>query len=195
MIDALLGETTCPRTRATRCSSGWSKFRHALGGLGAAYLVRRKRVGYRLSAGPDDVDVHRFARLIETARRRGEAPTAIDVYEEALNLWRGEPLVGFAGEQPLTTVEAARLTEFRLAHRRRTCRADAHTRPVRTGRCGPRARDRDSSRTLWTSIARSGSPTKRLPLPTECWLGRRTSASFRLPSISSACRNACRPLR
>jgi predicted ATPase/DNA-binding SARP family transcriptional activator len=114
LIDALWGEDNLPEDPGNALQLRVSKLRRALGGLGAPDLVRREGAGYLLNAGPDDVDVHRFARLIDTARRTGEAQTAIDAYEQALGMWRGEPLVDFAGER-WTTIETARLTELRLA--------------------------------------------------------------------------------
>jgi predicted ATPase/DNA-binding SARP family transcriptional activator len=114
LIDALWGEHTLPEDPGNALQLRVSKLRRALGGLGAPDLVRREGAGYLLNAGPNDVDIHCFARLIDTARRTGEAQTAIDAYEQALSLWRGDPLVDFAGE-PWTTVEAARLNELRLA--------------------------------------------------------------------------------
>src|SRR4051794_30116875 len=84
-----------------------SKLRRGLAALGAADLVRREGAGYLLDASPDDVDAYRFARLVDAARRTGEALAALEAYDEALGLWRGDPLVDFAGEQ-WSTVEAAR---------------------------------------------------------------------------------------
>lgn len=55
--------------------------------------------GYRLAIDPDDVDLHRFARLAEEGRRSLDAGAyahAADILDEALRLWRGEPEVGEA---------------------------------------------------------------------------------------------------
>jgi predicted ATPase/DNA-binding SARP family transcriptional activator len=76
--------------------------------------VRRDGAGYRLGADPGDVDVYRFAGLIQSARGCGDAEHAVAAYDQALALWRAEPLADFAGEA-WTIVEAARLTELRLA--------------------------------------------------------------------------------
>ena len=76
--------------------------------------MQREGAGYRLVADPDDIDVHRFTRLIDTARRTGEAGPAVDAYDQALALWRAEPFVDFSGAS-WTVGEIARLTELRLA--------------------------------------------------------------------------------
>ena len=144
LIDALWGEDNLPEDPGNALQLRVSKLRRALGGLGAPDLVRREGAGYLLDAEPDDVDVHRFARLIDTARRTGEAQTAIDAYDEALGMWRGEPLVDFAGER-WTTVEDRPADRAASRGGRRTGRTDAHHRPVRAGRRGPRTRGRDGA--------------------------------------------------
>ena len=75
--------------------------------------VRIERVarGYRLSVDPLAVDLHRFRHLVRQARS-ADAPTAATLYDQALELWRGEPLAGidtpwFAGVR--TSLQAERL--------------------------------------------------------------------------------------
>ena len=114
LIDALWNPGDLPRDPANALQLRVSKLRRALSELGAADRVRRDGAGYRLDADPDEVDVCRFAHLIDGARRSGEADQAIDAYDEALSLWRGEPLADFPGEA-WTIVPAARLTELHLA--------------------------------------------------------------------------------
>ena len=78
----------------------------------------RKRVGdllvtaddaYALAVAPDAVDVARFERLLEDAGRCDEARPALALVEEALDLWRGEPLADL-GDGDLGRSERARLT-------------------------------------------------------------------------------------
>jgi DNA-binding SARP family transcriptional activator len=114
LIDALWNPGDLPRDPANALQLRVSKLRRALSELGAADRVRRDGAGYRLDADPDEVDVCRFARLIDGARRSGEADHAINAYDQALSLWRGEPLADFPGEA-WTIVHAARLTELHLA--------------------------------------------------------------------------------
>ena len=60
-----------------------SKVRRALAAAGDGQLVIRQGAGYRLDVDPAGVDVHRFATLIDTARRAGAADAAIRLYDEA----------------------------------------------------------------------------------------------------------------
>ena len=57
--------------------------------------------GYRLAVEPDAVDVHRFRSLEHSARSRtvaGEPESAAALLDEALGLWRGEPLADVPSE-------------------------------------------------------------------------------------------------
>jgi predicted ATPase/DNA-binding SARP family transcriptional activator len=90
-----------------------SKLRRALGTLGAGDAIERVGSGYRLRIDRAKVDVHTFRDLIETARRTGDPRHAVDLYDRALVLWRGEPLVDFVGPA-WAGIEAAQLTELRL---------------------------------------------------------------------------------
>jgi predicted ATPase/DNA-binding SARP family transcriptional activator len=114
LTDALWSTGGLPRDPANALQLRVSKLRRALTALGAPEPIHRDGAGYRLDADPGDVDAYRFARLINNARRSGEAEQAIDAYDSALTLWRGEPLVDFSGEVWAVT-EAARLSELRLA--------------------------------------------------------------------------------
>ncbi|MGV9214272.1 BTAD domain-containing putative transcriptional regulator [Micromonospora sp. RB23] len=51
--------------------------------------------GYRLDMEPDDIDLHRFRRLVKRADRRlcSEAEARV-LLRQAVALWRGEPLAG-----------------------------------------------------------------------------------------------------
>jgi DNA-binding SARP family transcriptional activator/tetratricopeptide (TPR) repeat protein len=70
--------------------------------LGRSVPLHRRANGYLLDVAPDDVDVHRFRRLVASA---GSAADPAVPLEQALDLWRGTPLSGLAGEW------AARLRE------------------------------------------------------------------------------------
>ncbi|HWD00854.1 MAG TPA: BTAD domain-containing putative transcriptional regulator [Amycolatopsis sp.] len=65
--------------------------------LGADAVVAEAG-GYRLAAPPGSVDADRFAELIETTD--GSAATRLARVEEALALWRGEPLTALDVELP-----------------------------------------------------------------------------------------------
>lgn len=53
--------------------------------------LRTDGSGYVLCVDPDDVDVHRFQRLVVEARAVGDEQGVV-LLDEALALWRGEPL-------------------------------------------------------------------------------------------------------
>jgi predicted ATPase/DNA-binding SARP family transcriptional activator len=90
-----------------------SQLRKALGDG----LLMTEPGGYRLAVLPEQVDVERFARLVEQGRAElaaGKAAQAIAVLEEALGLWRGDPLADLA-DAPFAGPERERLEEIRLA--------------------------------------------------------------------------------
>ncbi|PRX96565.1 AfsR/SARP family transcriptional regulator [Allonocardiopsis opalescens] len=73
-------------------------------------VLQSTTAGYRLTASPQQVDVHRFNELVTEARRRG----SVELYDRALALWRGEPLMNI-GDVPLRAVQAPLLEESYLA--------------------------------------------------------------------------------
>ncbi|ROR72832.1 BTAD domain-containing putative transcriptional regulator [Bogoriella caseilytica] len=67
--------------------------------LGADGLVESVGAGYRLNVARDAVDAFRFESLIRTGRAAlsgGNPEAARDALASAMDLWRGEPLVGIA---------------------------------------------------------------------------------------------------
>ncbi|MFE5888906.1 BTAD domain-containing putative transcriptional regulator [Streptomyces sp. NPDC056462] len=69
--------------------------------------------GYRLAAAPDDIDLHRFERLVGEGTRAladGDPAKAAVVLDDALALWRGPALA----DLPDRTAEAARRATRRL---------------------------------------------------------------------------------
>ncbi|AEM86694.1 transcriptional regulator, winged helix family [Streptomyces violaceusniger Tu 4113] len=96
--------------------------------------------GYRLTADPDDVDLHRFERLAEEgahALADGDPAKAVDLLDAALALWRGPAL----SDLPDATAPAARAGARRLDARRARLAADlalgrpAQALPALTGLC------------------------------------------------------------
>jgi DNA-binding SARP family transcriptional activator len=79
-------------------------------------LVRTRQPGYVLDVEPEQVDLHRFERLVAQASEGGDAQRRSELLREALSLWRGPPLADLAFE-PFAHVEAARLEELRTAAR------------------------------------------------------------------------------
>jgi DNA-binding SARP family transcriptional activator len=73
--------------------------------------------GYVVNIEGDELDVHRFERLLSDGRREladGDAKAAAATFAEALALWRGPSLADFAYE-PFAAPAIARLEELRLA--------------------------------------------------------------------------------
>ena len=112
IVDALWGES--PPATATKTVQVYvSRLRKI---LGAEALVTRGH-GYALEAEPDSVDADRFERLAMEGRERlaaGDAAGAAELLQEALALWRGEPLADVAYESFART-ETSRLEDLRLA--------------------------------------------------------------------------------
>jgi DNA-binding SARP family transcriptional activator len=81
-----------------------------------AERIRTRPSGYLLEVGPDELDVHRFERLVLEARALragGEATRAAAALREALGLWDGPALADFTYQQ-FAQNEIARLEELRL---------------------------------------------------------------------------------
>ncbi|MFD9396222.1 BTAD domain-containing putative transcriptional regulator [Streptomyces sp. NPDC060000] len=76
---------------------------------GERLRLLRRSGGYVLEAGREQVDVHRFRRLVGQARaERLPDPARASLLSEALGLWRGEPLSGLDGPWAERTREAWR---------------------------------------------------------------------------------------
>ena len=119
LVDELWGERP-PASAATTVKVHVSRLRKALaGGNGSAgdgLVVTRER-GYELRVDPERLDAHRFRRLVAGGRAElaaGDPQRAAAVLDEALELWRGEPLGELAFE-PFAQGEVARLNELKVA--------------------------------------------------------------------------------
>src|SRR5215218_7790969 len=116
LIDRLWSESALPADPLNALQLRVSKLRRALAAHGLEVILR-DATGYRADVAPEQVDLHQFVRLVSAARERRRAhgaTAALPLYDEALALWRGEPLADFAGEG-WATVEAARLKQLQLA--------------------------------------------------------------------------------
>jgi DNA-binding SARP family transcriptional activator/tetratricopeptide (TPR) repeat protein len=94
LMDRVWGER--PPQRARETLYGYlSRLRSALAPATDVQIARRP-AGYLLTVDPDAVDVHRFRRLVLAARgataRGAPDDQALDMLEQALRLWRGEPM-------------------------------------------------------------------------------------------------------
>ena len=117
LIDELWGERP-PASAAHSLEAHVSRLRKTLHAdrAGEPILVTRPP-GYMLRVGFEELDLHRFERLLEEGRRAlaTHAPEpARQKLSEALSLWRGSPLGDLAFE-PFAQVEVERLEELRLA--------------------------------------------------------------------------------
>jgi DNA-binding SARP family transcriptional activator len=106
LLDQLWGEQL-PPTAATSLQNCVSQLRRLLG----AERVITRTPGYRLQVEQDELDLHRFERLVKEARG-AEAQHRSRSLREALDLWRGAPLVDFTYER-FAEHEIARLEELR----------------------------------------------------------------------------------
>jgi DNA-binding SARP family transcriptional activator len=108
-----------PTTAANALQYHVSQLRKALGD-GATIATREP--GYLIQVGPDQLDLLRFERLVIEAED-AEAGRASCLLGDALELWRGEPLIDLA-DDVLSQGELQRLTAARLAALERRIDAD-----------------------------------------------------------------------
>ena len=89
LLDSVWGERPPSRQRSV-VRTYLSRLRRLLAPTGIT--ITRQGTGYLLATEPGTVDVHRFHLLMASARRQTEPRAALELAEEALALWRGEPL-------------------------------------------------------------------------------------------------------
>jgi DNA-binding SARP family transcriptional activator/DNA-binding beta-propeller fold protein YncE len=116
LVDAVWGESP-PATIASVLNVYLSRLRKLLGAeeSGAALVTRPH--GYTLRIDPEQLDLHRFERLVREGRdafAAGEVECAAARLAEGLALWRGPPLADVAAV-PCAESELRRLDELRLA--------------------------------------------------------------------------------
>jgi DNA-binding SARP family transcriptional activator len=117
LMEGLWGDTP-PRSATNTLQAFVSRVRAALGengSTGNGGVLETTPGGYRLHIDPSQVDLHRFEALVERgggAYEQGEHAAARAFLDEALGLWKGDPLVGIAGE-PFAASEAPRIEELR----------------------------------------------------------------------------------
>ncbi|AZM90199.1 MULTISPECIES: BTAD domain-containing putative transcriptional regulator [Streptomyces] len=102
--------------------------------LGPGRLTTDPAGGYRLTAAPDDVDLHRFTRLATLGAEQlaTDPATAATTLREALALWRGPALADLP--EPARTAYAAASEARRSSARRDRVEAD-----LRSGATAPAA--------------------------------------------------------
>ena len=145
LVDRLWSESTLPVDPMNALQIRVSKLRRALKAMGVGDVVTREGVGYRATIDPSTVDALDFADRIRAARAAaanaadngGVHPAHVQAYDDALALWRGDPLSDFAAEQ-WATAEAARLTELRLAAMTERAQVGVGARSARRSHRRPR---------------------------------------------------------
>ncbi|QYC40230.1 Regulatory protein AfsR [Nonomuraea coxensis DSM 45129] len=93
--------------------------------LGPGRIVGHRHA-YSLDAADEEIDAPRFRRLVaegEAALAEGGPARAVECFEKALALWRGEPYGDFPDCPPFA-FEADRLTELRIAAQERRAEAE-----------------------------------------------------------------------
>src|SRR4051794_22343859 len=113
LLDELWADAP-PSSGMTALQVRVSQLRKALGPAGDAIVTRPP--GYVLQIAADQLDLHRFQRLLGDADRalqRDEAATAWARLEEALALWRGPALADFMYES-FAQAAIGRLEELRI---------------------------------------------------------------------------------
>ena len=112
LIEELWGEDS-PERAAAALRVNVSRLRKAL----PADVLATRSPGYVLRVAPDELDLHRFERLVDEGRSllaRGLAADAAERLRDALSLWRGPALADVAYES-FAQAAIARLEEIRLA--------------------------------------------------------------------------------
>ena len=112
LIDEIWGEDS-PERAAAALRVNVSRLRKVL----PRDVLTTRSPGYVIQVGADELDLHRFERLVDEGRSllaRDLAGDASARLRDALSLWRGPPLAEFAYESFAQTA-IARLEEIRLA--------------------------------------------------------------------------------
>jgi DNA-binding SARP family transcriptional activator len=108
LVDQLWGEHP-PRTASTSLQNFVSGLRKLL----PPGALETKPPGYVLRPADGELDLARFERLVEEAKRQAEPDRRAALLREALALWRGPPLADLAFET-FAQDEIRRLDELRL---------------------------------------------------------------------------------
>jgi DNA-binding SARP family transcriptional activator len=107
LVDALWADNP-PTTAVASLQNFVAQLRKALG----ADAIETRPPGYVVRLGPEQLDLARVRSLVDEARA-SEPVRRAALLDEALALWRGEPLADFRYES-FAQEEIARLDEFRL---------------------------------------------------------------------------------
>ncbi|MGW0537610.1 AfsR/SARP family transcriptional regulator [Streptomyces sp. NPDC003032] len=92
LISRVWGDRAPQRVRDTLYSYV-SRLRKALKPTGEDALIVRRSGGYALLVERHAVDAHRFRALVKQARAAAEVTQAAELFEQALELWQGDPFM------------------------------------------------------------------------------------------------------
>jgi WD40 repeat protein/DNA-binding SARP family transcriptional activator len=115
LVDQLLGEELSEQALNT-ARVAVSRLRRLLEDGNAGEVLLTQAGGYRLKAGPEQLDAARFERLLSEGRgllAAGDAASAAARLREALAMWRGAPLADLARLE-FAQPEIRRLEELRV---------------------------------------------------------------------------------
>jgi DNA-binding SARP family transcriptional activator/class 3 adenylate cyclase/tetratricopeptide (TPR) repeat protein len=115
LVDELWGDHP-PAAAAKTVQVHISRLRRALVAAGESDLVVTREHGYELLVDPEQIDARRFERLVaegSSGLSAGDPEAALTALEQAVSLWRGQPLADLAYE-PFVQSEAARLEDLRV---------------------------------------------------------------------------------
>ena len=93
LVDRVWGTRRLPRRPRGAVQHCMTLLRKTLATVPEVSIVRSP-AGYRITADPGTVDLHRFQELIDRARDSDDDRASARLFEQALVLWRGEPFAG-----------------------------------------------------------------------------------------------------
>ncbi|TQL90434.1 DNA-binding SARP family transcriptional activator [Actinoallomurus bryophytorum] len=93
LVERVWGERSPQRAQETLYSY-LSRIRQALSIAGDEVEIARRSGGYALAVDKNAVDLHRFRRMIAQTRTAWDDDHAAPLFEQALELWQGEPFAG-----------------------------------------------------------------------------------------------------
>lgn len=112
LLDRVWGEH-CPKRGRETVYNYLSRLRTALRAVDNEARLDRRSGGYLLAVDEQTVDLHQFRHLVTRARTVHDDQQALEIYEQALRLWRSKPLSGL--ETPWATGLRVTLDSERLA--------------------------------------------------------------------------------
>ena len=114
LVDSVWGTRSLPRRPRARIQHGITMLRTALAPIPQVGIAWQA-VGYQLTVDPDTIDLYQFRQLSDQARDTPDDVTAIELFGQAMRLWRGEPFTGL--DTPWFNAQRTALSHHRTAAR------------------------------------------------------------------------------